>query len=590
MNFSDLLIAFSIAIFVATAILLRLSKNVSKHLSVARPRANWIFCVYIFLVAVFLLFSAYSGLVGERPFAWFFFLSLLGMLSLYFAASSSARMRKVAIIVVVLLVTVMSVLPSVQNGGILFGPDQLRDLGTAESIIERGNFLNASTAVSGFYSIPFFSVLSAELSQISGSTAMMVVAFLPVVFSLLLALSVYSIMMKLTNNAVISLSAVLLIVSIPRLAMVQAISSTASISLGGLLVLLCFVKGASSVRNILLIASVVAFAISALHPVGLMPILLICLGILTISRFAASARLSPREYSFIKRMFGICLLIPLAFWSSNNQVFVGVLAPLLKFLSIYTRLKTLPSIYTPQYYGTGFELFSFAWALPVAVSAAYLTLIWRGDRIGKRNSSSKPSGHIFNVVAIVGIMLIVGSFVSLYLSPDASVERYVDVPGYYLLVLSSSFVLGQFLLSPKKPTVLFAVVLLSTVIVIGARSPDWAPFENSSFGAARTTRLGFNEASTMVTFLPNNTFVFEDHDIPVAELASLEGKILPTGMSYQTTRNVLQEFKSNSTATLDTAHAGAVLIIKTDEIINQSLYSRNTNILYNSGMHILVKP
>jgi len=587
-----MLILFAFAIFLAVMLSLRWIENVKtgNHLK-SKTRVRWIFYIYCILVGIFFLLSAYYAIAGQRPLIWFFIFALIGILSLYFGNSFTPKQRGFSILVITILAVVNSSIPIIQNRGVIFGPDQWRDLKVTTFIMDKGTFQNAPELRTGYYAfIPLFNVLNAVISEIVGWPAMTTIAVMQGVLCLLSAISVYAIMMKLDGRAAVSLVAVMLLLSTPRLSTVQAIPATASISLGFLLVLLFVKENASFLRNIFLIVAILAFATTVFHPVGMFPILGVCMGTLLINHFSTRERLRARAISFTKRIFSICLIITLGYWSVDCQVFAGVFNPLRRFLLIFINFEASPSIYSPQYQSTGFELFSFAWALPVAFSAAYLVLIPRSGRKGKSWFNRDLRQNVTYIAALVGLLLILGAFFSVIINPGAAVERYINMTGYALLIFPSSCVFGRFLLSHKKAAVLFSVLLLSTNVVIGSSSPDWAPFENPAFGAFRSTFTSFIEANTIVTLLPNNTFLYEDHDIPVAGVARLRNMLLVTDRSYQTTRNVIQIFKNNSFSPFDTKYKAVVIVIKTDEIVDQRMFHNYINVVYNSKRHAAIIP
>lgn len=587
-----MLILFGFAIFVSVVLVLRWVGAVRfETLIKPKPRARWVFSIYLILTGVLFLSSIYYGVIGFRPFVWFCVFALVGLLSLHFGASSIAKQRNFSIFTVMFLIVLESSLPIVQNRGVLFGSDQWRDLRVTEFIIDKGTFDNFPGLETGFYSfIPLFNVLNAAFSEIVGFPTMIAFAVLQTVLCLISTLSVYAITMKITNDVPVSLLAVMFLVATPRLAIVAALPSTTSISLGFLLILL-FLKGNTKgqvTRNIVVITAVLAFAIAAFHPVGVFPILGICLGVISISYFFTRERLPARAISFTNTVFIICLIIPLAYWTLDSQVLAAVVNPSIRFLRILTRFEYFPSIYVPQYESSGFVLFSFAWALPVALSATYVATVLIGFLKGKHRLSRDLRQHFVAVSALAGVLLILGAFWSVLLNPGAAVERYINTMGYILLVVPSSFVLGWLLSSRKKIAVLLAVMLFSTGLFFGSMSPDWAPFENPTFGALRFTFTSSIEADTMATLLPNNTRLYEDHDMFLSAVARQRNILFITDRSYQTTRKVVQDFKSNSFDSFDPNYKDVIIVIKIDEIVDQNLFNRYINVMYNSERHVMV--
>jgi hypothetical protein len=591
-TFTYWLITFAVAIFFSVILLLPWARKVKgEGLPKLKPKAKWLFFLYCVLIIVFLLMSAYSVIVGQRPFIWFLVFALIGSLALYFANSSTARHRKFSFVVVMLLAVLESSIPIIQNRGVLLNGDQWRDLKVTTYIVDEGTFQDAPGLGTGYYSfIPLFNVLNAVISEIAGWPAIATFTVLQFAISLLSAISIYIIMMKITHHVPVSLMAVMLYFSTPRLANVQVIPSTVGIALGLLLILLLVKENASSLRNILLIVAILAFTINVFHPAGIIPILVVCLGLVAISYLSSRERLAAPTISFAKRMFGLCLLITFAYWTVDSHVFAGVFNPLVRLVKIFTNPDvSSPSLYTPQYGSAGFELYSFAWALPVAFSAAYFISILR-RRGGKPRLDRDLGRHVITVAAFAGLFAISTAFLSVLISPGGGLEKYINIPGYLLLILPSTFVFGQFLSSHKKAIVLFAVLLFSANVVIGPRSPDWAPFENPHFGAFRSTFTSFIEANDMVTYIPDNTRLYEDYDMPLDEVAQLRNITFETDRSYMTARNVIQIFKENSFKPFDPQYKDSVIVIKTDRIVDQRLLDNYVNIVYNTERHVTIVP
>ena len=590
MSFNELLIIFALAIFALIMLLLwwvRKDSN-QKNLTV-KQRPRWFFSVYCAAAAVFFLFSAYSVLVGSRPLIWFLSFALLGTLALYFADSPTSRHRRFSIALVVLLAVLESSIPMIQNMGVVINSDQWRDLRVTTYIVDEGTFQNAPGLGTGYYSfIPLFNVLNAGISEMAGWPAMTTFTFLQFILPLISTLSIYAIVKRLTGQVQASIIAVMLYSSIPRLSNVQVVPSTIGISLGFLLILLLVKENLSSFRNIVPVVAMLAFAVNVFHPVGMIPVLAICLGTIVISRLPFGRDLSTQAISTTWRVFGICVLVTLTYWMADSRVFTGVFNPIIRLVHIFTSASEAhPSLYKPQYQGSGFEIFSFAWALPVALSAAYA--IWilintRKDTWSKQDSSQ----HVITVAAFAGLLLILSAFASVLISPGGGLEKYLNIPAYGLLLLPSAFVFGRFLSSNKKIPVVCAVLLLSAMVVIGSRSPDWAPFENPSFGAFRSTATSLVEANTLVTLVPNGTRLYEDYDIPLEEVAPLQDIIFTTDRNYDTTRKVVQMFEGNLFGSFDEDYRGALIVMKTDRIVNGEVLTVYINIVYSSGRHIVV--
>ena len=526
---------------------------------------------------------------APRPFMWFVLFAIIACSSLYFAHSSLLNQRHVSLLVVVTLAVMQSLIPMVQNRGIIFGPDQWRDLKVTTFIADQGNFENAPYLPNDYYSvIPLFNVLNTVVSKLLGWEVMATFTLLSPILELLGVLSIYLAIRSLTKNPLLSLMTVILLISIPRGSSAQAIPSTLSSSLGALLIWL-FVKaqnGAS--RRLLLLVSLVVLVASIVHPIGVIAILTLSFGILVVNKLFSKKKLPESQVSQISHSFIICFLIPMTCWTTNEIVFYGVFGQLTRFFHTLMTPRPMPSVYSLQYQAQGFEIYSFVWALPVATSAAYLLLSLRRVRKGK-TQLDRDFSHFFQfAAALMGLGLVLAGFVSVTLNPGASVERYVNGPAYLLLALPSSLVFCQLLRVNRRIFSVFIIMVLLATVAIGSSSPDNAPFEHPTFGAIRITWTSTIEADMIVFFLPNNTHIYGDHDISVSAQAGLTNRQFTTDISFQTTRNVIESFKDNSFTTFDRKYIKAIIVIKADEIINQELFNSYVNVIYNSQRHVTI--
>jgi len=590
MPFTYLLIIFALGIFAFVLVMLLWARKGARQMQLTmKPRSSWLFIAYCALAAAFVLFSAYSVIVGSRPLVWFFVFATIGMLALYFVNSSVPIHRRFSIGFVILLAVVESLTPMIQNRLVLINSDQWRDLRVTTYIMNEGTFQNAPGLGTGYYSfIPLFNVLNAEITQVTGWSAEVTFAFLQFAITLLSVISIYVIVAKLTGQASASIIAILLFLSTPRLSNVQVVPSTVGISLGFLLILLLVKENASSLRSVIILTSLLAFAVNIFHPVGMIPILALCLGIIVMKWVPMIGKPSVDAISFAWRILSVCLLITLAYWTADSRVFLGIFNPALRLIHIFTSAaEAHPSLYQPQYQGAGFELFSFAWALPVAFTAAYVLLVIMKRR-GNTFSNSALHQKVVVVASFAGLLLILSALVTVVVSPGGGLEKYLNIPAYALLLLPSSFVFSLFLTSSKKIPIIIALLLLSASVVIGSRSPDWAPFESPDFGAFRSTFTSSIEANTLVTLVPNGARLYEDYDIPLAEVAILKQVEYMTDRNYDTTRKVVQMFEGNLFRPFDANYRDAVIVMKTDRIVNKEMLTVYINIVYSSGRHVVV--
>lgn len=594
LSFNALLIIFSVAIFASTVLLLWLtSRSKSEPPKRTKPQ-KLLFYVFCSVILGFVVFSIIYGVIGQRPPLWFVFSALLSIPLLYFGNSSSARQRNFAVFGVLLFAVFSSLMPMIQNQGLIFGPDQWRDFFLTSDIVSKGHFIRLES-YSSFYSfVPLFNILNASISSVLGCPPLLVFTISLAIISLIAAFSIYSVALKLSGQVPVAIAAVLLFVLVPRLALTQLIPSTVSLSLSFLAILLFFIgiSNGEHMRRMLSIAAFLSFIIAVIHPVGLIPLLTICAGIVLQRYFQRLGRPNRRIVSFAKNVFGLCFFIPLVYWTLDSGVFLGVLNPFLKFVKVFTTLpghsSSTPVYYTPQYFSGNVELSAFAWAFPVAICGAYVLAVFFTTYFRKRSHNLKISfpRQMSSILSIAGLTLVIAAFVNLALAPGASVERYVDNVSYSLLVFPAALVFGHFL-SSKKAIAAFAILLFSIAMVAGLSSPDWAPFENLQFGAVRYTSISYIEAADIAPYFRNLSHIYQDNDIPIEGIAFSEGIDLVADVSYQTVRLAIQEVVGNPNVR---KYSGSIFVVKNERIPERGSLDNATNVLFDSGRHLVFIP
>jgi hypothetical protein len=593
MNFAEILSLVAVSVFLLVLLLLRLGGGLKTEVSVSlKPRRRRLFNLYCAILLIFGVLSVYYAIMGERPFIWFGLFGLIGAVSLYFGSSLTTRQRGIASFAIVFFAIIQSLMPIIENRGVVFGPDQWRDVKVTTYLMNTGSYQNAPGIEAGFYGfIPLFNVLNASVTETIGVPPSITFIVVLAVLSLISAAAFYALLKNLTGNTMAAIIAVLFFVSVPRLSLTQSLPSTASLSLG-LLLLLLLLKGASNrslLKSVLFTVAIMVFTVSVFHPVGMIPILAVCLTILVLNMLVTETRLPSQTLTFVRSVFIISLLISVSYWSVDAKVFSGVVNPLIRFFNTLTTFGHGTSIYSPQYFSGSNQFYSIAWAVPVSFSAAFLiTFLWNTrNPTTQRNMLSRFSQHFLLASSLAGLLLVGGAFISILASPGASVERYINGPAYTFLVFPSSIIVSQLLSNRKKAIAIIAIIVFSASLVVGASSPDWAPFENPAFGAVRFSHASTTEANTLVKIVPNNTRLYEDHDIPLSELSWVENVSYVTDRSYQTTRNVVQLFKQNALVSFDPTYGNSTVVIKTDEITDQNIFNKYINIAYSSGRHVV---
>jgi len=600
MGFYELLIVSALGIFLTAIAMLKWTERagcIGRRAGYS-DRSWSASCLYGIVAVGFVIASINSMIVGTRSILYYVFFAITASFSLYFVDSTSNKQRSLSIFVVMLLVIVQVSIPMAQNRGIVYGPDQWRDLAITKQIAETGKLDYGGAGEHGevhsYYAIiPLFNILNAVISEVVGCQEMFIFAMLPVVFGLLSVLSIYLIMGRLTEDRRVSLIAVLLPVSMPRMGTGQAIPASASLSLGILLVLM-FVyqlkprKRDAFGRKYVILMVPIALAATIYHPSGILLVLLLSSAVALVNYLFPSQKLSRSEISCTHVTIITSLLISVAYWSSDPKIFQSILARAVRTLNALVSLRQIPSTYEIQYQATGLEIFAFAWALPVAFSAAYvlMSLLESKQSISMENPLSK---HFFFSAGCLGLLLVLFAFGSIYLDPGSRAnERYLDALAFPLLLFSSAFVFGRAFQARKKFVVMFGVAILLTQLMIGLSLPDHSPFEHPTFGAIRYSYTSLTEAQTIVLMLPNDSRVYNDHDIPIGGAADIAQRIIKLDVSYQNTRPIIDEFKKNIFNSTDAQYTRAIIIIIVEEITEPALFSNRINVLYCSGRHVVL--
>ena len=153
------------------------------------------------------------------------------------------------------------------------------------------------------------------------------------------------------------------------------------------------------------------------------------------------------------------------------------------------------------------------------------------------------------------------------------------------MLFPSALVFHDILTKKNRNIIFICLVLLSVNIFLGSSSPNWAPFENPTFGAVILTYTGYTEAQDIVPIVPQNLRVYVDNDIPVLGLARLMGVDVIRDQSYQTIRVVVEAFKDNNVDWDNPRILNSISYLKTSDIRNSSIYDEKVDMVYCNGLH-----
>lgn len=604
-GFEEFLIIFFFLIFsFALYLIVRSNKHEGTELSKIQVLNSAKFSKLLYIIHYILLLSfvtttAYAIWFGLRPVIYYVFFAALFVTSVFLALSTSEHRKNLAprtlLITAVVLGICQSVLPTLENRLIIFGSDQWRDIVATKVIIVQGNFWNISILSNSYYSTaPFFNLLNSAVTLAIGDSFLSF-TILIATLSLALVSAVYLILLRLTQGHLASVIAVFIFLSTPRLVLITALPSTVSLVLASISVLILVEHILMPRRSTLVASLLIGFSAMVFHPVGILVLILVCAG-LVFTHFSGINKQTFLQSRTVRGLFALVCLVSIVYWSLNDVIFNSIISPLERLLqSIPTSLGS--TAYTPQYFSGGFDAFSYAWALPVGLSAAYVltTLYWLlKDRRNGQSKYREKLGTLPFVAGVIGLLLIAVGFLSVMRSPGAALERYINFVAYTLLLIPSAVLCARLIWSQRKFAALCLIVVLAAGVYIGSGSPDWAPFENSTFGAIHTTYTGYIEANTIVRLLPNNTpTLYVDNDIySVVGVARLNNFSFTEPLSFQPTRNLLAALKAGTLNPYDpaymNAHPNLIYVVKSGDVQNASTIDNYMDIVYNSGSHIML--
>ncbi len=550
------------------------------------------------LVFVFLATVVFSVWVGARPSLYYALFSALFVSAVVWLLSETPKRRshvgKILIVTIIIVSVCQAALPAVENRLMISGSDQWGDIHTTLTITATGSFNSVVSSTANYYysSIPLFSILIASLTLLTGNVYLSY-TIVAGSMGLIMGLAIFLFLWKLAKTPMASVVGVFAFLSIPRLAIDQAIPPFLSLALGALLILMLVNYVLAPNRRSMVSFLVVYFSSLLFHPEGIFALLV--LGGAFIVAFFIHLVVQKYPYAkLIQRLFLIMATLSVAYWFLSSQtVLNSLITPIQRLFSSITTAAapSTPSIasYTPRYFGTGQEIYSFAWAVPVGIAAAYVTTILFDIFTKRVRRYNRDSLRMFAAIGgLIALPMLLLAFVSILRAPGASIERYVDNVVYLLLLLPMGVACSQLISNKKKAVTACLVGLLCVFVFIGASSPDWAPRENPTFTAVYSTFESQIEANQVAVFLPNNILVYDDHDISVGGVAAFANVSFSTTGTNQITSNVLDTIKDGSFSPFYLATSDAFFILKTNEVQNSTAIDNYLNINYNSGFHYVV--
>jgi len=170
-----------------------------------------------------------------------------------------------------------------------------------------------------------------------------------------------------------------------------------------------------------------------------------------------------------------------------------------------------PWAYVPRYESGGYQVYSYAWAFPVALSAALL--LNYVTRMLMQRSIARPL-NTGDALSFLATMVVGASFISYSIAEGG---QYFIPVGYFLALIASTIALSRILEGRRLGIILATIALLAVFIYTGISSPSHANLEHPEFESAaqifRYTR--YIEASEISQQLSPTIKVYYDYDLPI---------------------------------------------------------------------------
>jgi len=506
LGFEDLLIyGTPVITLVLTYLLLRGGEG--KGLRIVKNLGMLHFVHYSLLFSLFLV-TIYSVYMGSRPFIYFLIVAALFVTSVLYGVNSSEKVFP-RILFLTVLILAFSVLVAVFVGNDFY---PFRGF-EREPILQAGSieaYQYGSMKEGLYYYIPIDTLIGGSVALITGQTIIT-----PLLYKSFLLIGVImgliSLLRRMSHNTVTGIIGAFFFISIPSLTFIGRTSGLAFGVFYIFITLLLYESPRATVISLFIVTLPMIFS----YPSGFVIIIaiLLPLALLGINNWPKQGTSSRRIRLSVLTM----IVVTFTYWtytylmSLMAKMGISLYSTIFSYFEGTTAEVSVVQGYVPRYYYSGFEIFAYAWAIPVALSAALLiSLIFQFIRKKKLD----PSQSLIIVSAFAGSSIVFFA----YLFSGGETGQYLITVGYFILLLSSSIAATKLLTNIGKNYAVIAMVLLSFFIFTGAYSPDWAPLEHTNFETAATIHPyhTYLEAETVNSLIPKNATVYGDYDLPIS--------------------------------------------------------------------------
>jgi hypothetical protein len=549
----------------------------------------------LLMLAVMITISSF--LYEARPDYYFIIEALLFANGVFIALSKGIANRESILILTISVVVALNFVSIVgRNWYVPVNTDEYRDALIANSIVSGSKFSDVQLLMNyfnGYYAlIPAVPISLSSLSITTGVAPYLTIPILNLAVSFVSVMGVFLAIRRFGNDILMGWIGAFLVFSTPRMFVYGAIPQHISMAIIAVALLLFFIRLNNSklVKGDLRYTGIMIFLLIGsiiYHPNGGLTILFLLIPIIILTKIIVARQLSSK--------FGllavICVLTSITYWTYNDLALSTLTLNDQKFFNSFFHAYETKTAVRPNIEQPGNDIYAYSWALPYAISAAFLLVqglfFIRSRRLGFKGQTSELRNKFLISVgaALVAIPLTLVGFLSFFADPSASVERYVSVSTYYLMLIPASFSASSILHVLKAPYFLIVLIILSISIGIGSNSSEIAPFERKSFESIVPLYTTYLEILPFKRYVPIQSLMYLDTDVPgfwYLELPSLD---IYEPQSYGDTRDVLRDF-ANGTLNYFPNYRGDVtmFMIKTDRLNSTASY-KDVNLVQSTGIH-----
>lgn len=544
-----------------TYLLLRREDDKEIRINNANKILRYIHYLLLLALSTVTIYSVYAGF---RPLIYFFVVSALFITSILIGLVSNKKDQS-RILFLTALILAISVPTAVILGNHFYPYNSFG----SEPILQTGNIEAYQTGAmeSGLYRyIPIETLIEASVALVIGQT--IIAPYIVTTFFMIAVVTgLFSLLRRLSHNSLAAIIGVFFCLSIPALSLFGRLWPLTYAVFYILFALLLYKSSRASVIGLWIVSLPMIFA----HPSGFIAVIVVLLPLALLS----IRNWPDRGQSSSKIRLPVVTLIVVAFAYLSYTYLISLMAKQgVKFYSsIYSYFSGVAPVegvgieYVPRYYSSGYEIFAYAWAVPVALSAALLiSVIFHLLRKKKLDASQS-----FTLLSAFAGLLVV--FFA-YWSSRGETGQYLIPVGYLLILFSSSVVAAKLLSSRGKRCAAIVALLLTVFILVGTYSPNWAPLEHQDFETAAIIHpyRVYIEAGTVTSLIPANVTTWCDDDFPV-------------GLSGKLPRDIISQISSGESPTRFARQPLTLFAIRNEHFSGGFV---DLDLVYSNGHHVIV--